>query len=249
MAGSSAHDAHPTAALADALLPRPAAAVFDGADVLYDASIWSRWLVQQLHRLGLHTHYQPFVHVLEHDYLIQAYRGVCPYWRAIGDFLRSVGLSHGQVDEVLVAAQGAQRRFSQSLRPFPGVRRTLRSLGEAGLPMAVLCNSEQSAEQVAATLHRLGLREDLAVVLSSLDLGMALPEPGAYQAAAESLGHSVEHVVYIGHDGCELAGAAAVGMPTLAFNASGCVAADAHIDRFEQLLLLAGPLRARMTAG
>jgi FMN phosphatase YigB (HAD superfamily) len=248
MLGSTiAHDAH-ALSTADVWFVRPAAVVFDAADILYDASIWSRWLLQQLHRLGLHTHYQAFVHVLQHDYLAQAYRADRPYGHAFRDFLRSLGLSHGQVDEVLVAAQGARRRFQQSLRPLPGVRRTLRTLAEAGLPMAVLCNSVQTSAQLSATLDQLQLREDFCAVLSSRDLKMALPEAGAYHAAIKALGETAERVAFVGHDPVELAGAAAIGMRTVAFNATSPVAAEVHLNRFDQLLGLVDSAREQMTA-
>lgn len=248
MVGSTiAHDAH-AFSTADVWFVRPAALVFDAADVLYDASIWSRWLVQQLHRLGLHTHYQAFVHVLQHDYLAQAYRADRSYGHAFHNFLCSLGLSHGQVDEVLVAAQGARRRFDRQRRPLPGVRQTLRTLAEAGLPMAVLCNSVQSSAQLSATLDQLQLRQDLCVVLSSRDLRMALPEGGAYHAAIEALGETAERVAFVGHDSLELAGASAVGMRTVAFNAAGPVTAEVHLDRFDQLLCLVDSAREQITA-
>jgi len=248
MVGSTtAHDAH-ALSTADVWFVRPAAVVFDAADVLYDASIWSRWLVQQLHRLGLHTHYQAFVHVLQHDYLARAYRAEQSYSHAFRDFLCSLGLSHGQVDEVLVAAQGARRRFDRQLRPLPGVRRTLRTLAEAGLPMAVLCNSLQTSAQLSATLDQLQLRKDFCAVLSSRDLKMALPAPGAYHAAIEALGETPERVAFVGHDPVELAGAAAVGMRTVSYNAATPVAAELHLDRFDQLLALLAPARQQTTA-
>lgn len=29
--------------------------LFDMGDVLYDATVWRRWLLQLLHKMGLHT--------------------------------------------------------------------------------------------------------------------------------------------------------------------------------------------------
>lgn len=227
----------------------PLAVVFDFDDVLYDASLWSRWLVQILHRLGLHTHYQAFVHVLEHDYLIEAYRGRRPFWCAFRDFLGSLGLSSGQVDEVWCAAQTGRRRFNDSRRPFPGVKSTLHWLADGGTPLVLLANSAATGPQVEQKLQQLGLHDYFSAVLSSRQLGAVLPEADSYEAALDELALSPEQVAFVSHDRQDLAGAATVGMRTLAFNASGHVTADVHIDRFEQLMLLAEHHAARLVAG
>jgi FMN phosphatase YigB (HAD superfamily) len=227
----------------------PIAIVFDLADVLYDASIWSRWLVQVLHRLGLHTHYHAFAHVLEHDYLVEAYRGRRPYWHAFRDCLRSLGLSAGQVDEVLCTAQAGRRRFSSAVRPFPGVKNTLQYLTDAQVPMVVLANRAADEEPLGELLRRLGLWELLTAAFASSEIGTALPDPATYEAALDQLDLSPQQVVFVSHDRCELAVAAQLGLRTLAFNPSGNVAADMHIDRFEQLRLLAECATSRLLAG
>ena len=82
------------------LRTRPTALLFDLADVIYDASMWQRWLLQLLGRLGLHTHYRAFFRAFETEHLVEVYLGKREYWDALGDYLRAVGMTSGQIDEV-----------------------------------------------------------------------------------------------------------------------------------------------------
>lgn len=227
----------------------PAGLLFDLADVLYDASMWSRWLVQLLHRLGLHTHYHAFVLCMERDFLVDAYRGRRPYWEAVGEFLRCAGLSRGQVDEVLVAARAGRRRFEQSLRPFPGVAATLRSLAASGVPTAVVTNSTQTSAQLRNTLRQLGLDGCIRHVLSSCELRRTLPDAEAYRAALAELELEPHRVAFVGHDALELSGAASAGLRTIAFNAAPAARADVYLARFEQLRQLVETRTAQLLAG
>jgi FMN phosphatase YigB (HAD superfamily) len=84
-------------------------------------------------------------------------------------------------------------------------------------------------------LERLGLAGYLSTVVSSLDLAAALPDPANYQAALAAMSLAPEQVAFVGHDASELAGARALGMPTIAVNSDAASPADIHLDRFEQL--------------
>lgn len=238
--------------------PRPAEAgsgklpcglLFDLADVLYDASMWSRWLVQLLHRLGLQTHYKAFAQLLEREFLVEAYCGRCSFWQAVENCLRSSGLSRGQIDEVLIAAQAARRRFDESRRPFPGVQATLARLAALGLPLAVVTNASVGREALYAVLDELRLGNPFQVVLSSRDAKRTLPAASLYEAAVSALDLTPRQAAYVGHDTLELDGAAAAGLQTIAFNATAMVRADVHLTRFEQLLLQVAPRHAHLLAG
>ena len=55
-------------------------------------------------------------------------------------------------------------------------------------------------------------------------------------------------VVFVGHDAEELAGAAAAGMMTAAFNFDRHAQADVYLDRFDQLNSLLQPSAVRAAA-
>jgi HAD superfamily hydrolase (TIGR01509 family) len=214
--------------------------LFDMGDVLYDATIWRRWLLQLLHRMGLHTQYRPFFKIWDCDFLDDVHCGRREYGEAFQAFLLSAGLTRGQIDEVEAASQARKRELEGGVRPFPGVRSVLDRLHKSEVAMGVLSDSESTAEELQARLNRLGIGQYLIAVVSSIDLERTKPDPVCYRAAAAAMGLAAEEIAFVGHDAEELAGAKAVGMSAWAFNFDDDVpsagAADRHLKRFDELL-------------
>lgn len=224
-------------------LERPVRALLlDAGGVLYDDTLWRRWLLRLLRQLGLHTHYRCFFYVWDHDHLVDVYRGQRDFCRAFRDFLLSLGMSAGQADEVEIACRSRRRYLEAETRPLPGVKNTLLRLRESGVRLAVVTNSIDPASAIREHLDRWGIDGLFAAVVSSADLGQALPDPECYLAALESVEVSAEEAAYVGHDAAELAGARAVGMPAIAFNFDTNALADVYLARFDDLLgVVSGP--------
>jgi HAD superfamily hydrolase (TIGR01493 family) len=221
-----------------------AALVFDLNNVLYDATVWQRWLLQLLNRFGVHTHFDAFFCVFEHDYLPAVYRGERDFWEALRDFLISVGMSRGRLEEVLAAAHGKHRELWDEVRPFPGVTATLAQLAARGIRLALLANSGAPATQLVERLKRLGISQRFDVVLSSRDLKASKPAHQCYQAVIDALGLPSDAIGFVGHEPVELAGAALAGMVALALHHTADVQAEVYLDRFDQLLHVVAPLHA-----
>jgi HAD superfamily hydrolase (TIGR01509 family) len=209
--------------------------MFDMGDVFYDATQWRRWLLQLLSRMGLHTSYRSFYRIWEHDFLGPVHRGECELGQALRAFLQAAGLKRGQIDEVEAASQARRRELETGIRPLPGVRPTLKKLHSAGITLAVLCNAETSGEGVTQRLAALGLDGLFAAVVSSFDLRRTKPDAECYLAALAAMRKPAAATAFVGHDGLELAGAAAVGLRTVAFNADAGAEADRAIGPFEEL--------------
>jgi HAD superfamily hydrolase (TIGR01509 family) len=225
--------------------------LFDMGDVLYDATLWRRWLLQLLARHGVHAHYRSLFTIWEIDFLEEVHRGHREYHEAFHAFLRSMGLSAGLVDEIEAASVARKRELEATTRPLPGVRSTLARLREMRLKLGVLSDSESAALALRAKLETLGLRQGFDAVLSSRDLGEIKPHPCGYRASLAALELPAARVAFVGHDAEELRGAAALGMPTIAFNYQGKVEADVHLERFDELLsvcLAAQPRQSWSTA-
>jgi HAD superfamily hydrolase (TIGR01509 family) len=212
-------------------------------NILYDDTVWRRWALQLLSRLGLSTNYSIFFRVWQRDYMEQVYRGRREFRQAFAEFLRSAGLSQGQIDEVEAASHARRRQLEENARPLPGVRNTLWRLHQQGFALGVICQSEHPAEVLRRRLLRFGIEKLLPTVISSIDLGTCMPDAACYLAALGSMQLPPQQVVFVGHDRLELAGAAAVGMSTVAFNFDSDAQADVRINRFEQLLEVLAPLR------
>ncbi|HEX4147765.1 MAG TPA: HAD family hydrolase [Pirellulales bacterium] len=224
--------------------------VFDLSDVLYDATVWRRWLVRLLAGLGLRVNYAEFYRVWDRDYLDDVYRGKRVYAEAFAAFLSASGLSPAQIDEVTAAAHARRRELAIHRRLLPGVLATLGQLQASGMKLSLLCEADCPASKVREELHRLAIGHCFGPITSSFDLGSTKPDPVCFQAAMSALQLTSEQVAFVGHDAHELSTAAALGMATVAFNCEAGAAADAHCLHFFELLDLVqpqGPAPARQS--
>ena len=212
--------------------------VFDMGDVLFDATVWRRWLLQQLHRMGLQTTYRSFFEVWDRDYLDSVHRGERDYAEAFQSFLRDSGLTLGQIEEVLFASNQVKREIEQDTRPFPGVRATLERLHAVGLRMAVLTDSESPAAAIEARLAKLGIGRYFNAVVSSADLQRTKPARICYDTVIERLRLTPAQSAFIGHDNDELLGARRAGMPVVAIHYERNATAEVFLRRFDGLLQL-----------
>lgn len=225
------------------------ALLFDMDDVLYDATVWRRWLLRLLRHLGLHTHYDAFFHVWEREYLCDVYRGRRDYWDAFRSFLAAAGLTPGQINEVTAASRTRRREFHRGIRAYPGVRTTLARLSATGMPLGILCNSSCSSDELQQRLEQIGLGSHFQFVLSSRALQQVLPDPMTFQRALQAFDVTAHQVAFVSHDPIELNGAANEGLFTIGFNQAPDVEANVLIERFEELTFAIRPSNtARLAA-
>lgn len=210
--------------------------LLDTCNVLYDATGWRRWLLQVLRRFGLHSHYRSLFYVWEKDYLHPVFRGQRDFCDALRTFLQALGLSRGQIEEVAAACQARRIRWEADTRLLPGVKSTLQRLSSTGFPLAVVSNSEYPSHLLRQRLERMGLQGLLTAVVSSRDLGRVKPDPICYQTALMALGLPAGAAAFVGDDADELAGAAQVGLQTIAFNPTCEPDSDISLTRFADLL-------------
>ncbi len=217
-------------------LPRNVRGVlFDACNILYDDTVWRRWVLRLLNRVGLHTNYCSFFRIWDRDYLDDVHCGRREFREAFESFLRCVGLTSGQIDEVEAASHARRRQLEANARPLPGVRTTLWRLHQAGFKMGVICDTEHTGALIRERLLLFGIDKLFPALVSSIDLKSCMPDPTIYLAALDRLNLPAESVAFVGHDRVELSGAAAVGMATIAFNADADAEADVRIARFEEL--------------
>jgi len=209
--------------------------LLDTCDTLYDATGWQRWLLQVLRRLGLHTHYRCLFHVWEKDYLDAVYCGQRDPCDALRSFLQALGLGRGQIEEVATTCQARRLRWEAETRLLPGVKNALREIASAGIPLAIVSDTEHSSHILRERLEKMGLQNTLNAVVTSRDLGCTKPDPLCYETALKALGLHACQAAFVGHDGEELAGAARLGMQTIAFNPTEDVEANILITRFAEL--------------
>ena len=221
--------------------------LLDSCNILYDSTGWRRWMLQVLRRLGLHTHYRCLFHVWEKDYLRPVHCGQTDPCKALRAFFLALGLTQGQIEEVTTTCQARRLRWESELRLLPGVKSTLRTLASAGIPLAIVSDSEHISDVLRERFESMGLQEVLTAVVSSRDLGCTKPDPRCYETALRRVGLSPRQTAFVGHDPEELAGAARLGIQTIAFNTSQEVEADILLTRFAELLEIVDlPIRRNM---
>jgi HAD superfamily hydrolase (TIGR01509 family) len=210
--------------------------IFDTGGVLYDATLWRRWLLRLLAHLGKNVSARSFFRDWENDYLGDVYLGRREYGEALHAFLLSQGLTWGQIDEIEAASRSLHAEIETGERALPDVAATLEQLVERGFRLAVLANSPFPAEQLLSQLERIGIGNRFEAVVSSCDIEVAKPRLECYAAVLAALGLPAGETAYVGHSAAELAGAKAAGLRTVAFNYESESQADVFVTRFADLL-------------
>ncbi len=231
-------------------LPTPVRGVLlDTCNILYDATAWRHWVLKVLHQLGVQTNYRAFFRIWDREYLDAVYHGQRGFREALEEFLRSVGLSAGQIVELLAACEARRREWETNLRPLPGAVATVATLHRGGLRLAAIANTVHPAAVIRQRLTRLAMGPYFSTVVSSIDSGSTMPHPASYQAALAAMELPAGEVAFVGHDAAQLAGATTVGMQTVAFGPDLDAQADLVIEHFEDLIDVLGARRSAAAAG
>jgi FMN phosphatase YigB (HAD superfamily) len=209
--------------------------MLDVPDVLYDATLWQRWLFQLLVRMGAAANYAEFVRAWS-ETLVDVHRGRREYTEALQSFLLQLGLSWAQVDEIEAASRIQRRTLELDVRPLPGATRVIEELNRRKIPLVAWADTPHSAAKWAERLERIVPRAHFSAVLTSFDLECAQPAELCYRAALDVLDHNAGEVLYVGHDTQHLAAAARAGMRTAAVNFAANAQANHLLMRLEELL-------------
>jgi len=228
---------HPEATFEPGIFyPAARGVVFDFGGVIYDDTVWRLRMSQILVKLGIPGDHARLFETWRQEYAVRVFRGETNFRRAFHAFFTSLDLPGPLVEEMEAACRGERRRLLESIRPVPGVKRTLVRLRESGLAVGLLSDSEQKGREIRRRLARFGLDRLFDVVVSSRDIGETKPSPAGYLEAVARMELAAEEVVFVGHDPNELSGAASIGMQTAAVNHPHSTSADAHLSSIEAIL-------------
>jgi phosphoglycolate phosphatase-like HAD superfamily hydrolase len=216
--------------------PPIAGLLLDSGGVLYDDTVWLRWLLKLVTRLGLHTHYTAFFRVWQREYMQRIKLGEMEYWQALRLFLRAAGLSNGQIDEVEAAGHARRRDCETEIYPFPGVVNVLSRLRDLGVQLTLFSSGCLDSDALRQQLAQLGLAEYFVHVLAGFELERTEPGPGGVERAVSLVGVAPGQLCYVGRDTNALAEASAAGLRTVAVNYDDDAEADTYIGHFDQLL-------------
>ena len=152
---------------------------------------------------------------------------------AIARFLKEWGVGDPAAQQDVEAKE---LEYSRRISLFPTESETLLELAARGYPMGMITNTFQSAGEKTRWFEELGLGCAVRTVVSSIDVGIAKPEPGIYLEFARRVGLEPAEIAFVGHEDYELAGARRAGMTTISFNCPAEMVADFHLSVFKDLL-------------
>ena len=210
--------------------------VFEAANVLYDDTAWRHWLYRLLTGMGLHTQYSSLFRVWDDEYLSSVRCGEGKFDDAFRTFLKAVGLSQAQIQEVEVAAYPRRKSLEANARPLPGVSPTLERLRAGGAQLAVLSDCTLSTEELSHRLAGMGLGGAIQYCRSSIELHATKPSPSCYASILDDMALAPHEVAFVGYRRTDLRGAAASGLHTVAFNWDNDAEADLYLDHFDRLI-------------
>ena len=227
------------------------AIVFEPAGVLYDSTLWWRWLLALLARLNLTCPAEKFERRWQAEYLPAVQTGRRELAEAFEACLAASGYARCQIDELTAAAIVRRRELELEVHPLPGVSATLSRLRAAGFRLALTCDSTSPPDELGARLARYHLEGSFEVVQCSIELGCTKPNLLAFRAIQQRLELSAERLLFVGCRAGDLAGAAACGWSTLMVgpgNAPGpWPRPHAHLPRLADLVRELCP--TRLSAG
>jgi FMN phosphatase YigB (HAD superfamily) len=222
------------------------AVLIDPENVVYDATLWRRWLHQVLMRMGVRAKFPEFFSPWDRRFRKDVDLGRRDYWEAFREFLAHAGLSEAQIAELLSAAVCRKRRFESDLRRLPGVQETLVRLAASGVQVYVLTNAPRRFEEFRSELTKMGLGGAFSAGLTSRDLGRAMPSSQSYQKALEHFYLEASRTLFVASQLRLLKGAARCGIRPVACNEDAGSADIISLERFSDLTRLVPPARAKL---
>ena len=140
--------------------------------------------------------------------------------RRLRDVLPLAGLPVGTDADLDAAFAGFLAAYERAWAGFADADAGVDGVRELGLRTAVRTNGAE--EQQRAKVARLGLLERIGPVLTAEGLGVAKPDPRAFQLVVDRLGLAPQEVVHVGDDhAVDVLGARSAGLRAIHLDRTG----------------------------
>jgi len=216
--------------------------LFSPSGVLYDDTLWWRWMLQMLSRFGLHTHPRVLTALWRQDYFEDICCGRRDFFEALREFLTACGLHSGQIDELYAAGRPRWRRLELELRAFPQAAPCLSHLARQGWRLGLSVHSPLALDEARMQLRRMRIGEHFQNVVCSQELACRRSHVDFWPSVLSRFSVSADEVGLVSHEAGELAAARRAGLTTLAYQCSAAVPADAHLGHLGEVCALASSI-------
>lgn len=213
--------------------------ILDMGDILYDATKWRKWLYQYLKKKKEQfLKYQGFIKLWDEKFLNHVHRGEIEYTEAFNQFLKCLKFNEKEIKLLNKVIWIKKKEIEMKIKPFSGVRFTLKKLKEMGKIICILTDSESNEISIRRGIlkEKLHINQYIDYVVSSIDIKSRKPEKVTYLYCVEKSLSQIKNTIFVGHDQDELDGAKDTGIRTVAFNYIDDVNADYKIKNFKDLL-------------
>ena len=184
--------------------------VIDGPGVLFDNTIWNRWLFRLLQHVGLQSEFEVFFRLWDEEYQADVANGHIEYWQALRRFLRESGMKTACVDEVIVAGQSRRDQMECPACPTNGVAGILRQLKLMGYGLAAVGDGFDISTPLSTRLVRWRLAQFFDHIESADQLAASWP------TRLNARGDSPESSVFLSRNARRLREARDAGWQTIA---------------------------------
>jgi putative hydrolase of the HAD superfamily len=151
-----------------------------------------------------------------------------PWQVFMATLLTGAGVADGEAAALARWLYDEQPRANLWRKAIPGMFELAAELAAAGIPVAILSNSEGALAELIAEI---GWAAPFTAIVDSGKLGVAKPEPAIFEHAAAALGVAPGEVVHVGDAyNADIVGGRAVGMRTIWFGPTAMAAAPTLTD-------------------
>ncbi len=201
---------------------------FDGPGVLFDNTIWNRWLFRILQNVGLRSEFEVFFRLWDESYQADVAEGRIDYWRGLRRFLQESGMKNGCIDEVIAAGQSRREQIECPACPMNGVARTLSQLSASGFGLAAIGAGFDLTSPLSSRLKRWRLDKFFHFIESA-------DQPSKHWTdELTARGYSPASTVFLSSSSRRLREARVAGCQTLALGVEDQHASSV-IDRIDEL--------------
>lgn len=210
-------------------------------DLLYDASVWRRWLYNYLTESKvISLSYQEIFDIWDNKFLSKIHTAGLDYVDGFIDFLNYLGLTYKEKETLLKINWERKLKFEEEIKPFALVSETLSKLKVYGIINCILTDTELNTEQIKYKLtDKLRIGRFIDFIVASSEIKYRKPQKEAFVACLKKMDLGKEEVIFVGHDADELTGANDFGITTIAYNFIEPVSANYKIKNFDEILKIA----------
>ena len=209
--------------------------IFQLGGVLYDGTVWRRWLLDHLRKFGLHTHYQVFFRHWDLEYVPRIQRGELSFQDAIENVLVRTGMPDTDINQITPVLRNKRKSLRAEERPLAGVADLLNALQAAGHRLAIWGVEPCDQESIYEKVTRLGLEQFFDFIAQADNAGHGHVPDRLLASTLQALKVAHPQIAFVGNTPEYLRLARMVGLQTVSVGVDPMEQTDWQLQDVMQL--------------